>query len=1226
MQATVSNPTSFFHGLWQKPISDLICNSEEDFLRYVEQYGDKILDLKLSQRGNDGIDQPLFFCLRYAYPRGLSRLIELGGNNVKNHLDDPEMPPLIAMACGYAMDIGREKLAGEQLTRRQRGHVEVLRILLENKAQVNRRDLDGTFPLEYLCAADLADPSLSHCWEMLYLLFRAGVEYKIRNGGRDPLKDLSLHLSNFELLRACPLSPNQLVELFEAYQSTLRKGSENREDVKDFVPLIEIRLKIISEQLQRLCRPYADRVHSDKSKPARVVIAKKLTKKERFAGDAEAEKEILTPEQQLVKARIDRYLKEKKDAILTKEERALLKLLEGKGDRKIGGFVGPKLLEVIKIADIAIAEFNHRNKEPVTFSDSTYGMRAFILDCAPYMTTAEVFTKTLDPIKIKDREYLSNPSSWIPERLNFHEAILAAQSERISAIELGKSHKPSIWAIRGNTGAGKSHFFSHMEGMRCQPGIHLNPDELKYHLKFDANRPAHFANAQVHDEGVALFNRYKSRQMDQSLFLEGRFSTCEELDTGVLELARARNCPVTLVDLEVPLTTSLNRVLARDPFGVDPCPPLRDIVKGYRESILYRRKLIDNIKNDPLVQSYKLYYQDQQGKQSLVAEKKGNVFEVYHPTLLEASCTLLSEEEIDRLLAQPITSDYIDQAIARGDMPSECRPMLESWEGIPLEEAVKRHITGKPVEYCLRSYQEEKRALDQFGGYQIEPFTGDWLGNPALVDFVKNEQLLHVRSVDEEGRGLHFASGTFSSKLNPKFNPERGIQMKLGYFIVPPALADTFRASLLSPHILPMLQELNAKGKLLGYRFFVHPEAYDHFKSLHDANIPFVKPEDSEFMGAPTSTYRSWVVRSMEKKDAIPFIVKFGVASACNDVRRLLSRAEIEKSIQTQNQLNQVDSDLKIFQETFGIALKGIANYPPVESVLNGKGIDSGNLIRELPQDLLDGSRKYVSFSALMSVEGLREGKLPLIYEVMEATIRKGFVKTPAEFIEKYLIEEYFKAIEKIGFKEGHAFSPHGQNLCMVLTPDLIPCGFAYRDLEGFSANKQNGFLETFSWFYRYHIFIKLLNVITKTAQEYLPPPPGAPSQVGSSELRPERNLHNYIIKQLRKDAKVYPKALEILNKLSLAPEESRELLWKLDGHYICRLSRYFDIDGSGILKKDGLIPAAEKSSAGEHELLKHNAKLWKNNRKMLEDAELQEFLKSSICQNSLQINSLSKI
>ena len=109
---------------------------------------------------------------------------------------------------------------------------------------------------------------------------------------------------------------------------------------------------------------------------------------------------------------------------------------------------------------------------------------------------------------------------------------------------------------------------------------------------------------------------------------------------------------------------------------------------------------------------------------------------------------------------------------------------------------------------------------------------------------------------------------------------------------------------------------------------------------------------------------------------------------------------------------------------------------------------------------------------------------------------------TDAEtFIRKFLIHDYLEAIEDFHFNNKFSFSPHGQNLCWVLKEKNIPSGFAYRDLEGMP-EAPSGYIESYTWFYRYHIFIKLLNVLRKDSEEFIPSPPGAPTQRGEQIFR----------------------------------------------------------------------------------------------------------------------------
>jgi hypothetical protein len=238
-------------------------------------------------------------------------------------------------------------------------------------------------------------------------------------------------------------------------------------------------------------------------------------------------------------------------------------------------------------------------------------------------------------------------------------------------------------------------------------------------------------------------------------------------------------------------------------------------------------------------------------------------------------------------------------------------------------------------------------------------------------------------------------------------------------------------------------------------------------------------------------------------------------------------------------------------------------------------------VIREFPKELLKGMCKIFSFSALMSSErrkhpgicsldGSIDGRLPLIYEIMNIAIKKGAVKSPVEFIQRYLISEVFNALEPIVFEEGLSVALHGQNLCMVFDNDHLPIGFAIRD-HG-DIHRVNRYLETYTWFYRYHVFIKLLNVITASDNYHLPPAPGAPIQIGHAKPLKERSLNSYFHSQAM--------AEPTLKKLSITFEEYKTLLSQLDEKYLSLLSTYFDLKDIELV--DGSLPSAEIGSAAE--------------------------------------------
>jgi len=494
-----------------------------------------------------------------------------------------------------------------------------------------------------------------------------------------------------------------------------------------------------------------------------------------------------------------------------------------------------------------------------------------------------------------------------------------------------------------------------------------------------------------------------------------------------------------------------------------------------------------------------------------------------------------------------------------------------------------------------------KAPSDLFGPVDIQPYTGEWIKDyPNLKTHIDTEQLLHVRGCDEEGNGLNWTANKFKWDLNPQYNPEKHFQMKLGYFIVPPEHIETFKSTSLSPSILSELEVISSSGQFVGYRFFVHPEAYTHFQALHAAGIPYVKSEDSEYMATPSSSYRSLVVRRVVPlSDTMPFIVKLGVGSPNNlNHKRLLSKSEVIKSINEQNNFNKMDSNpaLWVFQENLGIVLKNIPNYPSLEYE---NSIESGIIIREFPQDLLSGKYQFYSFSALMSLERLSypgigfEGsidQLPIIYELINSAIENGSVKSAKEYIHRYLIINVLKALESVIFEERLSLSIHGQNLCLVIDKNNLPVGIAIRDLV--DVHHVERFIETYTWFYRYHIFIKLMNVLVDHPDYYLPSLSGAPIQKG--EILPilERNLKTYLTNNLCGSA-----SKTTLKNIGISFEEYNELLNCLDETFLYLLSQHFDISDICPKLTIGTLPSAEIGTPNQKKLLVLNKSIFNSKK-----------------------------
>ncbi|GAB4188547.1 MAG: hypothetical protein Tsb0015_08680 [Simkaniaceae bacterium] len=545
-----------------------------------------------------------------------------------------------------------------------------------------------------------------------------------------------------------------------------------------------------------------------------------------------------------------------------------------------------------------------------------------------------------------------------------------------------------------------------------------------------------------------------------------------------------------------------------------------------------------------------------------------------------------------------------------------------------------------------------------FGKISIEPFSHDWLKDyPKLIEHIESEHLLHVKGVDEKGRGLNWHESKFTTDMDERLNPEAaikkgqkgGFQMRVPYFIIPKKMLALFEAPSLSPSILREL-EFQKDGKKY-YRLFVHPSAFSQFRSLFSSEgIIYIDQQHSQFIGTPTSSYRSWIIRDLENiedKSATPFIIKIGVGGSILGSDRWLSPNEIERSVAVQRAFDSMPKShfhgdslatgnaLILFKETFGLYINSLEKFTDK---------NSGLLVREIPESLLNDKYRILSFASLMSTEQLEASeedlafhfedtpeleKLPLIFKVIANSIQKGVVKTPVEFIEKFFIKAYLQAIENVVFKEGLTLEPHSQNLCLVLDKDFVPLGFAYRDFGGiwidlatrglqqkeiipfFQFSPENvadnktmkaqgaiakGYINSFSWFYRYQVFIKILNVVTawQSKCEYMPAPSGAPVQIGHEHPIPERNLQKYIISKIEKDEKISQAAKKAISTLSITFEQYKKVLHLLDDEYIHLLNKYFHLDKVNVVKKGNVLPAAEGGSKGDFMLYQHHGFLGK--------------------------------
>lgn len=904
----------------------------------------------------------------------------------------------------------------------------------------------------------------------------------------------------------------------------------------------------------------------------------------------------------------------------------------------------------------------------------------------------------------------------LPKNIKFMKAGKKTQKTCISLLKT-----PSI--ITGNSPASSSNSTDQEQST-------LN--ETRYFL------PNQLVHNEVAKGPLNLYLKKIRNDPQYNIIIDARLSSPEEFEE-IIEAAKVRNKRIRVIDLEASPFTVFARILGnRSPQGKDPCVHPNTIMQGIQETRQSRLAIIEKVKEE-IFEQYKLYYTDSNGECKLVAEKIGDQIP---PTIKELHdiCTspMDDKKEVTSTISsgetsspatsssitelnEPSTFDktgkeakmksnvnegiisevFVDNIIKKGIVPVEAKENLLRWRGFTLEKALTFHFEGYSTIDAAKQLKHEIKLYQKYGSTKPErmPISNIWLSDyPEVFEHVRTEQLFHIRGTDEKGRGLSWRTNKFKWALNKDYNPEEkgGFQMRLGYFLIPKAQLEFFRAK------IPLSEAI--RHELVHneyYRFFVHPEAYEHFLPLlrKKNGIEFIKPEASEFIGTPTSAYRTWVIRRVDdhlnpQKDSIPFMIKFGVGTYTNS-SKLLSRDEIERSIKNQDIIDDIiersiesqdttdhtkDKDqLLCFTERLGFIPKEISDcYPTPKDPLS---IRSGNIIREFPPALLGKYHqkqleekqavftistgetslastsstvsnliepsasdeivkeakkpKIFSLSAVMSpyrdkhpnicrlsdssektidltsssscsclspkpIEGSEcptaldqlqslspedTNSLPLIFSMIEIAINKGEVTSAFEYIQKYFIDMWLNTIENVVFKHGLSLPLHGQNLSIVLGHDNLPKGFAIKDLGDIHRNSKR-YIQTYSWFYRYHVFIKLLNVIAATTEEFLPSVSGIPKQKGEDHIAPERSVYQNVY--INCSSPIQQK----MKELSITLEQYKQLIEKLDDSYESLLKKYFYIN-CPIRDSEGCFPSAEPDSSSENEVEEYNKYLF---------------------------------
>lgn len=300
----------------------------------------------------------------------------------------------------------------------------------------------------------------------------------------------------------------------------------------------------------------------------------------------------------------------------------------------------------------------------------------------------------------------------------------------------------------------------------------------------------------------------------------------------------------------------------------------------------------------------------------------------------------------------------------------------------------------------------------------------------GVKELLNEEQNLHNKDL--------WGANAFSSNIDPKYVPENNPKFPLPYYLIPEDDVKYLQATSLHNKISSQLS-MKISGKT-HYKMFVHPESEAHYEFLKNA-YRYIGPDETEFMASPTSSYRSLVVWNESNADKRPFIAKVSLdKNVIGSIDRLVSENEVERSVANQKVFDKIgkakleEMNVKIFPESAGLVIS--REIPGAPEKLGGQ------LIREIPEEIVKSNKKWFSFSALMSPN---KKPRPIIMDVIKASGLSSY-----DFFDQYMIKSYLQMFEELSLINGINFEPHSQNLCFETDLNLKPTGqWVIRDFGG---------------------------------------------------------------------------------------------------------------------------------------------------------------------------------
>lgn len=382
------------------------------------------------------------------------------------------------------------------------------------------------------------------------------------------------------------------------------------------------------------------------------------------------------------------------------------RLLQSRGEKVIMVDESGNLREMTVTSENARAVLGEIKGKDETLRGKSYELRKEIVRRSNgEITTYEAYTYSAVPQGSELDAFLDNPDNWVPERRALQQQIIDQEYAKALALSarLGDA-EPTVYALRGNTAAGKTtatrndELFRRALDEQGQPSGAINPDTYKTGLKTSeavAGRQA-IGHDQAHEEGSMIARKISGKIADSesSMVIDKRMNKAKNI-TELIALAEKTGKGVKILDVDVPLETSLIRVLGRKIGGEDPTVPFDAVAEGFEGVRQNRAALIEQVVNNPKIKDYALYVADESGTSIKAAQKVNGEFMVIEgqEAAFQRAVSKSTESTVAQMASTVIDEAYIDRVLSRTPeaMQPNVRASLERYSGRTLKEALDAH-------------------------------------------------------------------------------------------------------------------------------------------------------------------------------------------------------------------------------------------------------------------------------------------------------------------------------------------------------------------------------------------------------------------------------------------------------------------------------------------------------------------------------------------------------